>query len=120
MPELSALVTRASAVILRVAGGAARQKADGSPVTEADHASEAVILEGLEHLLPGVPVVSEERLGTEQPPALGGSFILVDPLDGTREFVAGLDEYTVNVALISVGRPIAGIVSAPARGQLWR
>lgn len=120
MPDLCALVARASAAILRVAGGAAREKADGSPVTEADHASEAVILEGLERLLPGIPVVSEERLATEQPPALSGSFILVDPLDGTREFVAGLDEYTVNIAVIAAGRPIAGIVSAPARGQLWR
>jgi 3'(2'), 5'-bisphosphate nucleotidase len=120
MPELSALVARASAAILRVACGAARQKADGSPVTDADHASEAIILEGLERLLPGIPVVSEERLGSQQPPALGGSFILVDPLDGTREFIAGLDEYTVNVALIAGGGPIAGIVSAPARGQLWR
>jgi len=89
-------------------------------VTEADHASEAIILEGLERLLPGVPVVSEERLGTEKPPALSGDFILVDPLDGTREFVNAFDEYTVNVALIAAGRPIAGVVSAPARGQLWR
>jgi 3'(2'), 5'-bisphosphate nucleotidase len=120
MPELSALVARASAAILRHASGPARPKADGSPVTDADHASEAVILDGLAQLLPGVPVISEEKLGTERPPALSGSFILVDPLDGTREFIAGRDEYTVNVALIADGRPIAGIVSAPARGQLWR
>ncbi len=120
MPELSALVARASAAILRLSGGSVQQKADGSPVTEADHASEAMILESLDRLLPGVPVVSEERLGAKAPPALSGSFILVDPLDGTREFVKGLDEYTVNVALIAAGRPIAGLVSAPARRQLWR
>jgi 3'(2'), 5'-bisphosphate nucleotidase len=120
MPELSALVARASAAILRLSGGSARQKADGSPVTEADHASEAILLEGVERLLPSVPAVSEERLGTEAPPALSGSFILVDPLDGTREFLKGLDEYTVNLALIAADRPIAGLISAPARGQLWR
>jgi 3'(2'), 5'-bisphosphate nucleotidase len=120
MPELSALVARASAAILRVSDASARQKADGSPVTEADEVAEAIILEGLERLLPGVPVVSEERAGREGTPALAGHFVLVDPLDGTREFVAGRDEYTVNIGLIANGRPIAGLVSAPARGQLWR
>jgi 3'(2'), 5'-bisphosphate nucleotidase len=120
MPELSGLVARASAAILRLADSAAHQKPDGSPVTDADHASEAIILEGLERLLPGTPVISEERLGSEAPPALAGNFVLVDPLDGTKEFVAGRDEYTVNVALLSAGRPIAGLVSCPARGLLWR
>jgi 3'(2'), 5'-bisphosphate nucleotidase len=120
MPELSALVARASSAILRHANTAARRKPDGSPVTEADHASEAIILEGLERFLPGIPVVSEERLGSEPAPALSNSFVLVDPLDGTREFIAGSDEYTVNIALLLNGRPIAGLVSAPARGQLWR
>ena len=90
-------------------------KADQSPVTLADDASEAEILQGLARLLPGVPVVSEEMSGRQAPPKLDGSFILVDPLDGTREFIAGRDEYTVNVAIISGGKPIAGIVSAPKR-----
>jgi 3'(2'), 5'-bisphosphate nucleotidase len=120
MPTLSALVARASAAILRHSNMTARQKPDGSPVTDADCASEDIILEGLERLLPGTPAISEERLGREAPPALAESFILVDPLDGTREFVAGRDEYTVNVALVSNGRPIAGLVSAPALGWLWR
>jgi 3'(2'), 5'-bisphosphate nucleotidase len=120
MPELSALVARASAAILRHASGPARPKADGSPVTDADHASEAVILDGLAQLLPGVPVISEEKLGTERPPALSGSFILVDPLDGTRELIAGRDEFTINVAIVAGGRPRLGIVAAPAQALLWR
>ena len=70
--------------------------------------------------MPGVPVVSEEMSGRQAPPKLDGSFILVDPLDGTREFIAGRDEYTVNVAIISGGKPIAGIVSAPKQHKVWR
>jgi 3'(2'), 5'-bisphosphate nucleotidase len=120
MPELSALVARASAAILAISHTAARRKADGSPVTEADDAAEALILEGLSRLLPGVPVVSEERIGREAPPKLDGSFVLVDPLDGTKELVAGRDEYTVNIALISGGAAIAGVIGAPARRLLWR
>ncbi len=122
MDELTAVVARASAVILAAAasGRSHRTKPDGSPVTAADEASEAVILDALVRLLPGVPVVSEEMAGKERPPALGRSFILVDPLDGTREFIAGRDEFTVNLAIVSQGAPIAGIVAAPMRGLLWR
>ncbi len=120
MPELSTLVARASAAVIAISNMAARQKADGSPVTDADDTAEAVILKGLSRLLPGVPVVSEERIGREAAPTLDGSFVLVDPLDGTKELVAGRDEYTVNVALISEGTPIAGVIGAPAHRLLWR
>jgi 3'(2'), 5'-bisphosphate nucleotidase len=94
-------------------------KADQSPVTAADEASEAAILEGVARLLPDVPVVSEESADASQT-RFDGSFLMVDPLDGTREFLAGRDEFTVNLAIITHGVPIAGIIAAPKRGQLWR
>ena len=121
MGELTAIVARASAVILTVSPDSGHTlKPDQSPVTVADEASEAEILKGLARLLPGVPVVSEEMSGRSAPPKLNGSFILVDPLDGTREFIAGRDEYTVNVAIVTGGTPIAGIVSAPKQHKVWR
>ena len=121
MDALTAIVARASAVILAVSPESGHKlKADQSPVTAADEASEAEILQGLARLLPGVPVVSEEMSGRQAPPKLDGSFILVDPLDGTREFIAGRDEYTVNVAIVTNGAPIAGIVSAPKQHKVWR
>ena len=122
LDALTAIVARASKVILDIAAGgvAYRLKGDQSPVTAADEASEAVILEGLAQVLPGVPVVAEEMTSKGTVPALDGSFILVDPLDGTKEFIAGRDEFTVNVAVVSGGAPIAGVISAPKRGDLWR
>jgi len=118
--NLTALVAKASAAILRFAGARPRHKADGSPVTDADEAAEAVILDGISQLLPGIPVIAEESIARRAPPALDGAFVLVDPLDGTKEFIAGRDEYTVNLALISGRRPIAGFVAAPGRALLWR
>lgn len=121
MGELTTIVARASALIRAVSPESGHKlKPDQSPVTLADDASEAEILAGLARLLPGMPVVSEEMSGRQAPPKLDGSFILVDPLDGTREFIAGRDEYTVNVAIISGGLPIAGIVSAPKQHKVWR
>jgi 3'(2'), 5'-bisphosphate nucleotidase len=119
---LTALVSRAGRAILDVAkaGFAARDKADGSPVTAADFAAQDVILDGLARLLPGLPVVSEERAGAHPAIDPHASFALVDPLDGTREFVAGRDEYTVNLALIERGEPRLGLVFLPARGVLYR
>ncbi len=97
-----------------------RLKPDRSPVTVADERSEAVILQGLARLLPGIPVISEES-ATDHPSAgLDRSFLIVDPLDGTREFIAGRDEFTVNLAIVTRGVPIAGIIAAPALGQVWR
>lgn len=122
MEDLTAIVVRAAALVRAVSPqDVARQtKADQSPVTAADEASESAILEGLARLLPGVPVVSEEAVGKKGPPALDGSFILVDPLDGTREFLSGSDEFAVLLAIVTGGVPIAGIVAAPRRGELWR
>jgi 3'(2'), 5'-bisphosphate nucleotidase len=121
MDSLTDLVARAGAAILRVNRGtmAIDGKTDGSPVTEADLAADRVIAEGLARLIPAVPALSEERLHLATPP-YGGSFFLIDPLDGTKEFVAGRNEYTVNLALVTDGVPVLGIVGAPALGLLWR
>jgi len=94
-----------------------RLKPDHSPVTAADEASEAIILSELARIAPGVPIVSEECAGA--PPA-AATFFLVDPLDGTREFIAGRDEYTINIALVRDGVPTVGLIAAPARGLVWR
>jgi 3'(2'), 5'-bisphosphate nucleotidase len=98
---------------------APREKADHSPVTAADEAAEAVIIEALARLLPGIPVVSEEASGSTTPATLHGQFALVDPLDGTRELLAGRDEFTVNIALVQDGQPVAGVIAAPASGRYW-
>ena len=120
LEQLSQLAARAAAAIMAVAPAALdlRQKQDQSPVTAADEAGEAVILEGLARLMPGVPVVSEEA--AVRPSALPSCFVLVDPLDGTREFVAGRPEFTVNIALIADGGPVLGVVGGPALGRMWR
>ena len=122
LDELTTIVSAAAAAILAARAGSldARTKADLSPVTAADQAAEAVILEGLARVLPGMAVVSEEAAGTTLPASLPDSFVLVDPLDGTRELLAGRDEFTVNVALLAGGRPRLGIVAAPAQGLIWR
>lgn len=95
-------------------------KADQSPVTIADRQGEALILERLAALFPGVPVISEEdasEFGT--PSAIGRRFFLVDPVDGTKAFVRGDPNFTVNIGLIVDGRPVAGAVNAPATGETW-
>lgn len=102
------------------AGGDVRLKADGSPVTGADEAAEAVIRDGLERLGLPLPIVSEEQADREAVIVDAPSFILVDPLDGTREFIAGRDEYAVNIGLVADGSPIVGVIVAPALGTLWR
>lgn len=94
-------------------------KGDSSPVTEADHRSEAILLAALAVAAPGVPVVAEEEVAARRIPALGPRFFLVDPLDGTREFVARRPEFTVNVALVEHGRPVLGIILAPALGEIF-
>ena len=104
------------------ATSATRTKADQSPVTDADHAAEAVIVAGLRKLTPGLAVVAEEEMAAGHVPKLdGGPFWLVDPLDGTKEFIKRNGEFTVNIALIEAGRPTLGIVLAPAQDDtLWR
>ncbi len=97
---------------------AAEQKGDGSPVTAADLAAEAVILRHLHAAFPAIPVVSEENAASHRlaPPE---RFFLVDPLDGTKEFVSRNGEFTVNIALIEAGVPVLGVVLAPAVGRLF-
>ena len=124
MDELTAIIARAAqAVRDRSATSALRSKPDGSPVTAADDAAEAVICDGLKALLPGVPIIAEEAASRHKPDMAigqGGGYFLVDPLDGTREFVAGRDEYTINIALMGAGSPVLGLIAAPALGLLWR
>jgi 3'(2'), 5'-bisphosphate nucleotidase len=121
MAPLTDLVVAAGAAILAVNRAAMRVdgKVDGSPVTEADLAADRIIAEGLARLLPGVPALSEERAHLARPP-YDGSFFLIDPLDGTKEFVAGRGEFTVNLALVTDGTPLLGIIGAPALGLIWR
>ena len=128
MGELTDISSRAAQAIRAWSGkGTVRSKADGSPVTAADEAAEAVICDGLARLAPETPVISEEQATRQRPtmpivPPSGEavSYFLVDPLDGTREFIAGRDEYTINIALISAGSPVLGIITAPAIGLTWR
>ena len=98
---------------------AVQGKADESPVTAADEAAEKIILADLALIAPGVPVIAEESVAAGKVPAIAERFFLVDPLDGTREFVARRDEFTVNVALIENGEPVLGVVFAPARRELY-
>jgi len=97
----------------------ARAKSDGSPVTEADERAEAAIRDRLAAWAAPIPIVAEEATAAGAPIAIGERFLLVDPLDGTREFLARNGEFTINVALIERGRPIAGAVYAPALARLW-
>lgn len=95
-------------------------KADNSPVTEADRRAERLILDRLQAAFPGVPVVSEEDASEfGAPQAIGPRFFLVDPLDGTKAFVRKDPNFTVNIALVEDGRPVAGAVVAPASGETW-
>lgn len=94
-------------------------KADASPVTVADTAAEAIILEALARLLPDIPVVAEEEVAAGRMPEVGMRFILVDPLDGTKEFIKRGTDFTVNIALVENGAPTLGVVYAPARSRLY-
>lgn len=96
-----------------------QSKADQSPVTIADQEAEVILLEALARVAPGVPVVAEEAVSEGRTPKIGQTFFLVDPLDGTREFINKRGEFTVNVALIRDGVPVFGIVYAPAIGELY-
>lgn len=100
-------------------GFTAEQKADRSPVTEADRAAEEIICARLARLFPGVPVVAEEAMAAGAKVEPGSRFLLVDPLDGTKEFLSGNGEYTVNIALVEDGVPVLGVVYAPALAQLY-
>lgn len=121
LQPLTELVARAGAAILAVERDsmAVDGKTDGTPVTEADMAAHHVIIDGLRTLLPDIPVLSEESTHLATPP-YRHSFFLVDPLDGTKEFIAGRNEFTVNVALVTHGQPLLGVIGAPALGLIWR
>ena len=109
----------AGAAILqaRAGGCAVATKHDATPVTEADHASEALIRAGLAPL--GIPIVAEEAEAAGAASEACAEYWLVDPLDGTREFAAGRDEFTVNIGLVRDGRPVLGVVLLPAKGELF-
>jgi 3'(2'), 5'-bisphosphate nucleotidase len=113
-------ISAAQTIMLSRGDGVFRTKSDGSPVTTADEAAEATIRDGLSRLAPTLPIISEEEAERETRAVKSASYFLVDPLDGTREFIAGRDEYTVNIALVADGAPILGIVTAPALGLIWR
>ncbi|MBR0873498.1 3'(2'),5'-bisphosphate nucleotidase CysQ [Bradyrhizobium tropiciagri] len=121
LESLTELVIRAGEAILAVNRSTmdVTGKSDGSPVTEADLAADQIIVEGLGRLAPHVSLLSEERVHLATPP-YKDSFFLIDPLDGTKEFVAGRNEFTVNLALVTRGAPLLGIVGAPALGLIWR
>jgi len=95
------------------------RKADESPVTAADRAAEAAILAGLARAAPGIPVVAEEETAAGRVPVLGARFFLVDPLDGTKEFIQRGTDFTVNIGLIEEGSPTLGVVYAPARSLMY-
>ncbi|HWF01607.1 MAG TPA: 3'(2'),5'-bisphosphate nucleotidase CysQ [Caulobacteraceae bacterium] len=121
--RLSVIAQEASNLILPLwrAGVAVDRKADESPVTEADRRAESLILQRLAAEFPEIPIISEEdasEFGT--PDSIGPRFFLVDPLDGTKAFIRQDVHFTVNIALIDNGMPIAGSVVAPATGEMWR
>lgn len=123
MQDLTVATARACATIMEIrrTGPAVRMKSDRSPVTSADEAADEIILGALERLLPGVPVISEETFARGRCADIaGGVFALVDPLDGTREFVAGGSDFTTNIAILSGNVPAIGVIGAPVLGTIWR
>lgn len=117
LPVAEAAGREAHAVYLR--GCPVEYKADRTPVTEADHAAEAVILSHLARIAPEIPVVAEESCAAGRLPEVRDTFFLVDPLDGTKEFIARRGDFTVNIALIRAGEPVLGVVYAPVSGKLY-
>lgn len=119
--EFAAIASKASLAIMEVyeTDFEVFEKDDHSPVTEADTRAEVIILEGLKQACPEIPVIAEEAMSRGEQPDIGETFILVDPLDGTREFKNRNGEFTVNIGLIENGSPIAGVVYAPAIKRLY-
>jgi len=102
-----------------VEGMGVTEKSDDSPLTRADLAADRIITQALQAETPDIPVVSEESVEQEGAPAVGRLFWLVDPLDGTKEFIQQNGEFTVNIALVADGEPVLGIVHAPALARTW-
>lgn len=121
LASFAQLASEAGASILEhaIGGLATRSKADNSPVTAADEAAEEILRAGLLRILPGIPIVAEEAVSRSGGEECGPDFFLVDPIDGTREFIAGRAEYTINVALVAGRTPVLGLVYAPALHQLY-
>lgn len=121
LAAVQAIARQAGAVVMQVyeSAFAVHGKSDASPVTEADVRAEALIVPALAALLPHVPVVAEEATSRGEVPAVAHRFWLVDPLDGTREFVARNGEFTVNIALIEDGVPVLGVVYVPMQDKLY-
>jgi 3'(2'), 5'-bisphosphate nucleotidase len=121
LDDVCEIAMRASAAILAISPLQAEQqtKDDQSPVTKADKASERIILEGLTRLSPGIPIISEES-AARAPSRVEMSCYIVDPLDGTKEFLAERDEYAVCIGMVTRGIPVAGVIAAPKQGLLWR
>jgi 3'(2'), 5'-bisphosphate nucleotidase len=122
LAAMEEIAREAGAAVLRAfrEGCAIFEKSDASPVTEADIEAERIILGGVRRAAPGIPVLAEEELAAGRDVAdLGDAFFLVDPLDGTREFVSGRGEFTVNVALVRAGVPVLGVVLAPVSATLF-
>ena len=120
LEDIAVAAREAGEAILEIVrrGFDVEHKQDSSPVTEADRAAELIILAALARAAPGVPVIAEEEVAAGRIPAHGDTYFLVDPLDGTQEFVRGGDDYTVNIGLIVNGTPHVGVVFAPATEQL--
>lgn len=124
LQTLAAIAVQAGGVVMRHYANSAqpvqvRHKSDRSPVTDADEEAETLILAALAAHFPQVPVVAEEQAAAGRAVAAGRHFFLVDPLDGTREFLRRNGEFTVNIAEITDGAPVAGVVFAPALGRLF-
>jgi 3'(2'),5'-bisphosphate nucleotidase len=121
LDALVATSLEAGAAILRIrrAGLSVEKKPDHSPVTAADREAEAIITRALHAAAPGVPVVAEEAVSAGRIPEVDDAFFLVDPLDGTREFVKGGNDFTVNIGLVRGGTPSVGIIYVPATGKLY-
>ncbi len=121
LDDLIALALAAGREIMnvRAEGFDAQTKGDGSIVTIADQRAEYIIEKGLSELAPGVPMLGEEATAAGRIPECGAKFFCVDPLDGTRGFAKGGDEFTVNIALVENGQPVVGVVYAPATGELY-
>jgi len=121
LDELTSVARRAGQAVMTVYAGECevRSKADDSPVTQADELAESLIASALTTLSPDVALVAEEAFARGKTPAVGERFWLVDPLDGTRDFIQRNGEFTVNIALIEDGQPVLGVVYAPAIDRLF-
>ncbi|HWU25476.1 MAG TPA: 3'(2'),5'-bisphosphate nucleotidase CysQ [Rhizomicrobium sp.] len=120
--ELADIAWRAGEIILHHYADeaiVARHKSDRSPVTEADEEAERFILQELARVAPNIAVIAEEEAAAGRVPAIGSQFFLVDPLDGTKEFLNRNGEFTVNIAQIENGRPLRGTVFAPAKNRFF-